>query len=239
MLALFGHGVANVLAWAQPLLVPVFHLWGGPVTWLEIGAFALSLGMVWANMRLWPVAWPLSITASLLYGLLFLDSKLYGEALLQVLFVVLSVWGWWQWLRGRAGDGSALRVTTLANRVRWMFAAATLLLLWPVIALALARWTDSPVPALDALATAGSITGQVLLGRKRLENWAVWLAVNLLSVALFASRSLWLTALLYALFAVLSVVGWRAWARQLAPPSAAATGTSTSTGTGTGTTAAT
>ena len=74
-----------------------------------------------------------------------------------------------------------------------------------------ARRTDSTVPFVDALATVGSITGTVLLGRKLLENWAVWLAVNLFSIGLFAIKGLWLTVLLYALFAALSVVGWRAW----------------------------
>ena len=75
----------------------------------------------------------------------------------------------------------------------------------------LSRNTDSDVPWLDALPTAASITGQWLLGRKIVDNWPVWLGVNLVSVALFAYKGLWLTVVLYALFAVLSAVGWRAW----------------------------
>ncbi len=89
---------------------------------------------------------------------------------------------------------------------------------WPLLALALAAGTDSDVPWFDALPTAASITGQVLLARKCLENWPTWLAVNVVSVALFAFKALWLTAVLYALFAVLSVAGWRAWQRRLAEP---------------------
>jgi nicotinamide mononucleotide transporter len=71
------------------------------------------------------------------------------------------------------------------------------------------------VPYADALATVASVTGQVLLGRKVLENWPVWLMVNVYSVALFAYKSLWLTAILYGLFALLSIAGWRAWSRRL------------------------
>jgi nicotinamide mononucleotide transporter len=71
------------------------------------------------------------------------------------------------------------------------------------------------VPYLDALPTAGSVAGQFLLGRKLIENWLVWLAVNVFSVGLFAYKGLWLTALLYALFAALSVAGWRAWRAHL------------------------
>ena len=201
-----------LLSAARPLLGTAFTLWGAAATWLELLAVVLSLGMVWANMRVNPVAWPLAIISSMLYLLLFADSKLYGEASLQVMFVVLAAWGWWQWLRGHASDGRALRVQVLSPRQRLAIASATLAA-WPLLGWLLASSTDSDVPYLDALPTVGSIAGQLLLGRKYLENWPVWLVVNLVSVGLFAYKSLWLTALLYAVFAVLSVLGWRAWRR--------------------------
>jgi nicotinamide mononucleotide transporter len=84
---------------------------------------------------------------------------------------------------------------------------------WPLLGFALARFTSSDVPYFDALPTVASVTGQFLLGRKLIENWPVWLAVNVVSVGLFAYKALWLTAILYAIFAVLSIAGWRAWAR--------------------------
>lgn len=195
---------------ARPLLAAAFVLGSSPVTWLEVLAFALSIAMVLANMRVNPLGWPLAIASSLLYALLFADSQLYGEAALQLFFVVVALWGWWQWLRGRGADGEALRVHRLSPRARAWTALATLAA-WPLLATLLARTTDSPVPWADALPTVASVTGQVLLGRKLLENWAVWLAVNVFSVGLFAARGLWLTVLLYAVFALLSVAGWRAW----------------------------
>jgi len=200
---------------ARPLMAAAFALWGSPVTWLEIVAFALSLAMVAANMRINPVGWPLAMASSLLYGLLFADSKLYGEAVLQLFFVIVSAWGWWQWLRGRGQDGAALAVHRLAP-AGWLWLGGALLCAWPLAGLLLARATDSDVPFADALATVASVAGQVLLGRKVLENWLVWFAVNVFSVGLFAYKALWLTAMLYALFAVLSVAGWRAWSRRLA-----------------------
>ena len=196
-------------------MLPVaFSLWGSPVTWLEIVAFVLAVWMVLANLRVNPIGWPLAIVSSLLYALLFVDNKLYGEASLQLVFVALALWGWWQWLRGSAAPGERLRVGAMTQRQRWMVGAATLAA-WPLLGLLLRRATDSDVPFLDALPTVGSIAGQILLGRKRVENWAVWLAVNLVSIGLFAYKGLWLTVMLYALFAALSVVGWRAW-RKLA-----------------------
>lgn len=194
------------------LIAVAFTLWGSPVTWLEIVAFGLSLAMVAANMRVNVVGWPLAIASSLLYALLFADSKLYGEASLQLFFVAVSAWGWWQWLRGTTPDGGTLRVRWLSPRQRWSAAAATLAA-WPLLGLLLARATDSDVPFFDALPTVASVTGQLLLGRKFVENWPVWLAVNAVSVLLFAYKGLWMTALLYGLFALLSVLGWRTWAR--------------------------
>jgi len=197
---------------ARPLLTEAFTILASPVTWLEIAAFWISLAMVFANFRVHPVAWPLAIVSSLMYALLFAASRLYGEASLQIVFVLVSFWGWWQWLRGTGDDGARLQVHRLTSRQRWATLAATLAA-WPVLALLLGRGTDSDVPWLDALPTVGSLAGQFLLGRKLLENWPVWLAVNVASVGLFLYKGLWLTVVLYALFAALSVIGWRQWAK--------------------------
>lgn len=199
----------------EPLLAAPFELLGSPVTWLELVAFVIALWMVFANMRVQIVAWPLAIVSSVLYGLLFAHSRLYGEAGLQVLFVVVAGWGWWQWKFGRQADGRALAVRRLESRGRLALAALTLAM-WPLLGLLLDRATDSDVPYFDALPTAGSVAGQWLLGRQYVENWPVWLAVNVVSVALFAHKGLWLTVVLYALFALLSLLGWRAWSRRAA-----------------------
>jgi nicotinamide mononucleotide transporter len=197
---------------ARPALAVAFTLAGSPVTWLEIVAFWVAIAMVFANFRVHPVAWPLAIASSLMYALLFADSRLYGEAALQIVFVAVAFWGWWEWLRGTGADGTPLRVHRLGARWRVVAVAATLAA-WPLLGWLLDRHTDSDVPYLDALPTVGSLTGQFLLGRKLVENWLVWFAVNVVSVGLFAVKGLWLTVILYTLFAVLSVVGWRAWRR--------------------------
>ena len=202
----------TLLAAVRPALAPAFALLGSPVTWLELAGFGLSLWMVLANMRVNPIGWPLAIAASLAYAVLFADSKLYGEAGLQLFFVVVALWGWWQWLAGRGEGGQALVVRRLPHR-RALLAVALTLAAWPALGLLLKHGTDSDVPFLDALPTVASVAGQVLLGRKYIENWAVWLFVNVVSVALFAYKGLWLTAVLYGLFALLSVAGWRAWQR--------------------------
>lgn len=193
---------------------PAFTLWGAPTTWLEIVAFVLSLAMVGCNIREIHWGWPLAAISSVLYLALFWQSRLYGDASLQVFFALVAMWGWRQWLRG--GPATApLSIRQLTRRQRW---GATLCaaLLWPATGWFLKSHTDTDVPWWDAFPTALSVVAQVLLGRKFIENWLLWLLVNVVGVALFAYKGLWLTAILYTLFAALSVVGWQAWQRRLA-----------------------
>ena len=196
----------------QPLFAPAFTLWAAPFTWLELVAFVLALAMVVFNIRVNPLGWPLAIASSLLYFALFWNSRLYGDAGLQVFFVVIAAWGWWQWVRGTLPDGSALPVRRLPTRLRWRLLLA-LVLAWPATGWFLKTYTDTDVPWWDAFPTAASVIGQWLLGRKYVENWLVWIVVNVVSVGLFAYKGLWLTVLLYTLFIGMSVVGWRAWQR--------------------------
>jgi nicotinamide mononucleotide transporter len=201
----------------QPLFANAFSLWGGTVSWLELIAFVLALVMVVCNMRVDPLAWPLAIVSSLLYFALFWRNLLYGDAALQIFFAVVAAWGWWQWLHGTEADGSALQVRHLGTRGRWC-ALAAMAVAWPATGLFLATATDTDVPWWDAFPTAASVIGQWLLGRKYVENWPTWAVVNVVSVALFAYKGLWLTTLLYALFVALSLFGWRAWQRLARAP---------------------
>lgn len=199
----------------EPLLAAPFSLLGSPVRWIELIGFALALAMVLANMKVWLVAWPLAMASSAAYGVLFAHSKLYGEATLQLFFIAVAAWGWWQWRYGTQDDGRALAVRALPARTALVVAALTLAA-WPLLGWLLDAATDSDVPYWDALPTAGSVAGQWLLGRQYIANWPVWVAVNIVSVALFAIKGLWLTVVLYALFALLALIGWRVWVRRAA-----------------------
>jgi nicotinamide mononucleotide transporter len=180
------------------------------MTALEVVAVVLSIAMVLLNMRVHPAAWPLAIASSACYGFLFWEHRLYGDATLQLLFIAMAAWGWWQWLRGHGDGGAPLVVRPLSRRGRFA-AVAAIAVAWPAVGLVLKAFTDSDLPWWDAFPTAASVVGTVLLARKHVENWPVWLVVNVVATGLFAWKALWLTAGLYAAFVVLSVLGWRAW----------------------------
>ena len=198
----------------QPLFATALTVWGAPVSWLELIGCVLAIVMVVFNMRVNPIAWPLAIVSSLLFFALFWNSGLYGEAALQIVFAVLAGWGWWQWLMGHEESGASLRVRHLRPSTR-VKAIVALALAWPATALFLGAFTNSDVPWWDAFPTAASLVGQWLLGRKYVENWPTWVAVNVVSVGLFAYKGLWFTTALYLVFVAMSFSGWRAW-RQLA-----------------------
>jgi nicotinamide mononucleotide transporter len=197
------------------MLEPAFTLLGSAVTWLELMAFTLALANVACNVFEIHWGWPLTMLASALYAWLFFASKLYGEAGVNVFFIVAALWGWWQWRQGfRADSLQPLSIESL-NGTGYVVCAVTYGLVWIICGLLLGSITDSDVPWADGFVTAGSIVGTVLLGRKFIENWPVWLIVNAASVALFAYKGLHLTAVLYVIFFLLAIWGWIEWKKRM------------------------
>lgn len=184
-------------------------LFGFSTTLLELVSFILSVITVALNIRQVHWAWLFSIVSSGLYAAVFYEAKLYGDMSLQFVFIAVSVWGWWQWLRGDDGKAElALSRLTTASRY---YAMAAWLLGFVLLAWFLRTYTDTDVPYADGFLTAGSLLGQMLLSRKKIENWHVWIIVDVLYVGLYVYKNLMLTAILYAVFVVMAVVGLRSW----------------------------
>lgn len=178
---------------------------------LELISVVLSILTVLLNIRQNHWAWLLAIVSSATYGMVFYNTQLYGDMGLQVVFIVVSVWGWHSWLRGGA-QHQPLHVTRL-DRAGWTASLAGWAVGFVLLAFSLKTWTNTDVPHADGFLTAGSLLGQVLLSRKKVENWHAWIAVDILYVGLYLYKHLVLTAILYAAFVVMAVVGLRAWKR--------------------------
>jgi nicotinamide mononucleotide transporter len=190
-------------------------LFGFSTTPLELISFVLALINVALNIRQSHWAWLFAIVSSGAYAMVFSSARLYGDMGLQLVFIALAIWGWWQWLagtRGGAAEAAPLEVSWLDRR-GWLWTVAGWALAYVALAWFLHACTDTDVPRADAFLTAGSLVGSVLLARKKIENWHVWIVVDVLYVALYVYKGLHLTAFLYAVFIVMAALGLLAWRR--------------------------
>ena len=181
--------------------------------WFELLAAAVSAVDVWLATKRSMISWPITILASLLYGEQFRESRLYSDMLLQGLFVVFAIYGWWHWYRGLKAEGS-VRVVTPGIAVLLRDS-----ILGVIASLLLGYWmmknTDASLPWLDAALTGFSLVGTWWGAQKYIANWWLWIVVDLIYIGEYVYKGLNLTAGLYALFVLLAMLGLRDWRRAL------------------------
>lgn len=195
--------------WLLAPLVPIASLpWLG-MSPLEIIATIFGLWSVVCYVRESVWSWPTGLINVALSIVLYWNGKLYAESALQVIYVVLQCYGWWLWLRG--GERRTGVVITRTSTRLWLVLAALAVAAVVPMALGLAQWTDSTTPWWDAAPTVLSLVAQWMISQKKLENWLVWMVVDVISIPLFAYKELYLVAGLYVVFLVLCCFGLRAW----------------------------
>jgi nicotinamide mononucleotide transporter len=185
---------------------------------IEATAVAFGIASVFLSARQNVWSWPLGIVNVALYVIIFHDAKLYADMGLQVVYIVLAAYGWWNWLHGGADHG-ALRVSSVPPREAVLLAVA-FVAGTAALSTLLARTTDASLPLADSALTAASLVAQYMMTRKYVECWLVWIVADVGYVAMFIYKSLWLTAGLYLVFCALAVVGWRQWRASLRDQSA-------------------
>jgi len=179
---------------------------------LEVMAAAFGVISVYLSTRQNIWSWPTAIVNVALYTFVFYQGRLYGQMGLQPIYLALSVYGWYQWLHG-GEQRTELPVSRASPRLLGALGALNLVL-WLALA-AVLRQTDAVLPWLDALLTTTSLVAQWMMTRKILENWLVWIALDVVFVPMFISQGLYATALLYAAFLVLALMGFVEWRRSL------------------------
>jgi len=178
---------------------------------LELVAVALGLANIGLLVRRSIWNYPFGMAMVALYIVIFREARLYGEAALQVFFFVVQGWGWWLWARAE-GLTRMVEVTWMSGRAR---AAALVLVAASGLGIgwAMARWTDAALPYADAAIAGASVVAQVLLALRRVENWALWIAIDVLSIGVYIHRELYLTAGLYVVFLGFATAGLVEWAK--------------------------
>ena len=181
------------------------------MSWLEWLAAALGLVNIALLVRRSAWNYPFGMAMVALYVVVFKEARLYGEAGLQVFFFAMQGYGWVLWYRVE-DDGAQVPVRWLdwPSRVVWlmMTAALSLNLGW-----VMHRFTNAALPYADAAISGASIAAQLLLAFRRVENWVLWIAIDVASIAVYVVKGLWPTAALYAVFLVMSALGLAEWIR--------------------------
>ena len=178
---------------------------------LEAVAVAFGVVSVWLTVRQNPWCWPLGMVNVALFAVLFWRERLYADAGLQIVYVVVCAYGWWAWVRG--GPGAGPLPVSRAPRRASLFLLTAGVLLAAVLGLTLKRATDAALPFWDAGTTAFSLVAQGMQARKWLENWILWIVVDVVYVGMYLTKGLHLTAGLYAVFVGLAGFGLREWTR--------------------------
>ncbi|HUP62503.1 MAG TPA: nicotinamide riboside transporter PnuC [Thermoanaerobaculia bacterium] len=176
---------------------------------IELPAFLITIASIWLATRQNIWYYPTGIVSVLLYAWIFFGARLYAETALQFVWLVLMIYGWYEWLHGGA-DRRELPVSR-TPRWGWITAIVSGAVMTAVIVWIQRTFTDNPAPVVDSSIAAWSIVAQWMTARKWLENWLLWIAVNVIAVPLYVTRELWLTALLYAILFVLGIQGYRRW----------------------------
>jgi nicotinamide mononucleotide transporter len=156
--------------------------------------------------------WPVAIVGILAYFIVFMRARLYADAALQPIYVVQNIYGWWYWAKGgERGQGQApIVILSRPKRAAWLVGTAIVSV---VVGAGLARWTNAAAPYADASLSTTSLVANWLLARKVLENWLLWIAVNVGYVILFWKKHLLLSAGLYVVLLALAAAGLIEWQR--------------------------
>jgi len=181
------------------------------ISFHETAAAVLSVSAVWLTTRRSPWCFPVGLLSVSVYIWVYAGARLYSEVLLQCFWVVMLVAGWWRWLRHLDATGH-VRVAPLQRR------DAGLHLLAGVagglaLGFAMHRYTNAALPWLDAMLTALSLVGQLWQNRRHVAAWWMWIVVDVVYVGMFASKHLFVTAILYVGFVALAAKGLRDWTR--------------------------
>lgn len=178
---------------------------------IEALAVLFSIVAVTLQVRRHPLGWPLTLIGVTIYAWIFWDIRLYADMGLQAVFFAQGVYGWWYWLHGgREREEAPVRRLDARG---WAWTLVAIGVGTTVLGSGLARWTDASLPWMDSFLSVTSLTANLLLARKILENWMLWIFADVLYIGMFIYKGVYLTAGLYVVFLGLATAGLLGWLR--------------------------
>ena len=190
------------------ILTAIIHFLNA--NWLELAGAAIAALGIWLTTKRLLICWPVTLVSIFVYVLVFYRARLFSDALLQVFFIVFTLYGWWNWWHGVREEGE-VRVAPLALRSFVM--ALALGFVGSLMLGSLAKRIHAALPYLDATLMSYSLVASWWGARKHIANWWLWIVVDIVYVGEYLYKELWVTAVLYAFFVYLAALGLRDWRR--------------------------
>lgn len=181
---------------------------------LEIFAAVTALLCVWLAIRVHVLNWPVAIISSILYWMIFNKAGYYSDSLLQIVFIILQIYGWVQWYAPLKSSESIQKATT-----NWTIKAVVVaILFWILWYYVLLNWKPhASLPLLDSGTTAFSLLAIYMQAKKYLQNWWFWLLVDVVYIPMYWHKQLYITAFIYSLYLIMAMEGYRQWKNSMKP----------------------
>ena len=183
------------------------------MNYLELIAAVLGLISVFFVVRRNVWAFPIGIVMVALYTVVFYEARFYADMGLQVIYVIMQIQGWYLWLHGAKATDNRIAIRRLQRR-QWVVTILLVVLGTALAGYLLQTYTNAALPYVDAFTTAVSLMAQWWMNKKYLENWSLWIFVDLIYLYQYSAKELYLTTGLYAAFLLLAIIGYREWKRE-------------------------
>lgn len=177
-------------------------------TWVEWLGVITGFACIYLAAKENILSWPISIISVIAYAWIFYDAKMYGDMTLQFYFLFTAFYGWYYWIRKKDTQDKPIEGLTKRG---WVIAIISVLILSVLLGLFLDKFTDTDVPYEDGFCTAMSFVAQMLLTRKILHNWILWIIVDICYIPLYIYKNLNLTAIFYAFLVAIAIKGYLEW----------------------------
>jgi nicotinamide mononucleotide transporter len=187
-------------------------------TWLHEQSLLETIGVITGILCVYLAAknniwnWPIAIVSVGIYIVIFLEAKLYADTGLQVYFLAMNMYGWWFWSR-KSADAPKVHVKRI-SKTEILLSLLGIAVFTALIGFFLYNKTDAAFPFIDSFCTACSLVAQMFLARKVVENWLIWIFVDIIYVGVYLAKGLHLTAGMYALYIYIALLGYLAWRKE-------------------------
>lgn len=184
-----------------------FFFQTGVLEWLGVFTGILC---VWLAAKNNIYTWPIAIISVVVYMFIFFESKLYADTGLQVYFLIMNIYGWYYWSKSTNNPQATRPIVTIGQK-EILLSIVGIFVFTFLLGQLLYKNTDASFPYLDSFCTACSLVAQIFLARKIIQNWLIWIFVDMIYVGMYISKDLYATAVMYALYVYIASVGYLDW----------------------------